>query len=142
MSLAGVSGVQKRYRFKRRGDPRQDFSIVDTHEPANIRWFMCVDAWQSIAMLLSPPCLHMMIRILGRQSRHQGVRRFVSPCLHHIKSVSSRMGKTYDDLVRFVFPESDDVYLTSSSLQNGDPLGSISQGDAGVRWGDLTRASR
>ncbi len=57
------------------------FSIVDTREPA-------------IAMPLSRFCVQVMdsppyknqIFLAGR---HQGVRRFVSPGLHHIKSVSS-----------------------------------------------------
>jgi hypothetical protein len=60
---------------------KQGFSIVDTHEPA-------------IAMPLSPIWFHMMntyryknqIFLVGR---HQEVRRFVSPGLHHIKSVIS-----------------------------------------------------
>ena len=56
------------------------FSIVDTREPA-------------IAMPLYPSFFHIpsypyknQILLVGR---HQGVCRFVSPGLHHIKSVSS-----------------------------------------------------
>jgi hypothetical protein len=60
---------------------KQGFSIVDTHEPA-------------IAMPLPPFCLYMVktssyenrICLVGR---HQEVRRFVSPGLHHITPVSS-----------------------------------------------------
>src|SRR6266436_8428104 len=60
---------------------RRRFSIVDTHEPP-------------VAMLLSSSCFRKrksypyknQIFLVGR---HQGVRRFVSPGLHHIKSVSS-----------------------------------------------------
>jgi hypothetical protein len=65
------------------------FSIVDTHEPV-------------IAMPLSPFCLHIMdsyphknqIFLVGR---HQEVRRFVSPGLHHIKSVSSHCGMSRNE---------------------------------------------
>jgi hypothetical protein len=63
------------------------FSIVDTHEPA-------------IAIPLSL-FLHMVdleykneIFLVGR---HQGVRRFVSPGLHHIKSVSSHCGMSRNE---------------------------------------------
>jgi hypothetical protein len=58
------------------------FSIVDTHEPA-------------IAM---PLCVFFHIVYMEYKNeiflvgRHQGVRRFVLPGLHHIKSVSSRCG--------------------------------------------------
>src|SRR6266436_4798802 len=94
---------------------RQRVSIVDTHEPVT-------------AMPLSPSCLHMIdphpcknqIFLVGR---HQGVRRFVSPGLHHIKSaviVGRCIRKTYLDLVRFVSSESGDDYLPSASLLNGD----------------------
>src|SRR6266403_5423813 len=98
-------------------EERQGFSIVDTHEPA-------------IAMPLSPFCLRVIdpysyknqILLVGC---HQGVRRFVSPCLHHIKSVGSQFAgrcirRTYVDLVWFVSSESGDDYLPSASLQNGD----------------------
>ena len=53
----------------------QGFSIVDTREPA-------------IAMPLSPFCLHLESQSHENQKflvgRRQGVRRFVSPGLHHI----------------------------------------------------------
>jgi len=68
------------------------FSIVDTHEPA-------------IAMPLSPFCIQVIdlcpyrnqIYLVGH---HQGVRRFVSPGLHHIKSASSRCRTLHKDIRR------------------------------------------
>jgi len=71
---------------------RQGFSIVDTHEPA-------------IAMPLSPTFLHMMESYSYKneiylEGRHQGVRRFVSPGLHHIKSVSSHCGALHKKDIR------------------------------------------
>jgi hypothetical protein len=58
----------------------QGFSIVDTHEPA-------------IAIPLLSFCLHTMDSYPHRSQiflvgRHQEVRRFVSPGLHHVTSVS------------------------------------------------------
>src|SRR6266481_4634606 len=95
---------------------RRGFSIVGTHEPA-------------IAMPPPSSCLHTVLFYPQRNQiylvgRHQGVRRFVSPGLHHIKSVSSHcrtlIGKTYVDLVWFVPSESGDGYSPSASLPNGD----------------------
>jgi hypothetical protein len=63
---------------------KRGFSIVDTHEPA-------------IAMPLLPFSLHPIDSNPHRTQkflvgRHQEVRRFVSPCLHHITLVSSHCG--------------------------------------------------
>ncbi len=71
---------------------KQCFSIVDTHEPA-------------IAMPLSPFWVQVMesyprknkIFLVGR---HQGVRRFVSPRLYHIKSVSGHCGALHKEDIR------------------------------------------
>jgi hypothetical protein len=63
------------------------FSIVDTHEPA-------------IAIPLSL-FFHLVYMEYKNEifpvGRHQGVRRFVSPGLHHIKSVSSYCGMLPND---------------------------------------------
>src|SRR6266849_2534840 len=77
------------------------FSIVDTHEPA-------------VSMPLSSFCIHMEWSSYKNQifleGRHQEVRRFVSPGLHHITSVmviaGCRAMKTYVD--------SEFVWLVSS----------------------------
>ncbi len=70
---------------------RQAFSILNTNEPA-------------IAMPLSSPCLHFETYPYKNQiflvGRHQGARRFVSPCLHHIKSVSSHWGTLHKKHIR------------------------------------------
>ena len=75
----------------------QGSSIVGTHESA-------------IANTLSPFCIHRMNRYLEKDQiflggRHQEERRFLSPGLHHIKSVSSHWeilrNETYVDLDRY-----------------------------------------
>ena len=62
----------------------QGSSTFDTHEPA-------------IAILLSPFCFHPVDSFPHKNQiflggRHQEVRRFVSPDLHHITSFSSHYG--------------------------------------------------
>src|SRR6266404_1829955 len=71
---------------------KQGFSIVGTHEPA-------------IAMPLSPFCLQIMESYSYKNQifpvrRHQGVRQFVSPGLHHIKSASSHCGTLHKKDIR------------------------------------------
>ena len=71
---------------------RQHFSIVDTHEP-------------EIAMPLSQFCLHMMDSYPYKNQifpvgLHQGVRRFVSPCLRHIKSIGTHCGTLHKKYTR------------------------------------------
>jgi len=74
---------------------KQGFSIVGTREPA-------------FAMPLSPVCpsVHIMVQVpesyrnqIFLVGRHQEVRRFVSPGLHHVKSVGSHCGMLHNTYV-------------------------------------------
>jgi hypothetical protein len=69
--------------------PEQGFSIVDTREPAN-------------AIPLSSICYHILLNAsqndqISLEGRHQEVRRFVSPGLHHITSVDSHCGMSRNE---------------------------------------------
>ena len=67
---------------------KQGFSIVDTHEPAiAIPPSICLHA------IDSRPHRNQMFLI----GRRQGVRRFVSPGLHHITSVNSHSGMSRNE---------------------------------------------
>ena len=90
---------------------KQGFSIVGTREPA-------------FAMPLSPVCpsFHTMVQVpesyrnqILLVGRHQEVRRFVSPGLHHVKSVGSHCGMLHNTYV------------------DGDLLGQIPDGGSMVK---------
>jgi hypothetical protein len=73
---------------------KQDLSIFDTHEPATAVppspfGFKCI-RWTHHS---SYPHRNQIFLV----GRHQEVRRFVSPGLHHIKSVSSHCGMSHNE---------------------------------------------
>ena len=82
VSLAGVGGVQKSCRFRRRVNQKRRFSIADTHEPA-------------VAILLLPLFLLDMVSSSYRNQmflvgRHRVGRRFKSFHLAYITVITSR----------------------------------------------------
>jgi hypothetical protein len=70
---------------------KQGFSIVDTHEPAI--------AMPLHAFLQEESDIHISLyrNQIFPVGRHQGVRLFVSPGLHHITSVSSHCGMSRNE---------------------------------------------
>ena len=102
----------------------QGISIVDIHEPA-------------IAMPLPPLFLHAMNRYPHRNKiflirRHQELRRrsyyiTLRQLVTHLRDVAQQ--KTYMDPGYVLSSESSENSLPSASLQSGDILRSIYQGD-------------
>jgi hypothetical protein len=126
VSLARVLGVQKSRRF-RRGDSRTRVLHRRHHEPAIAKPLPLV----FVHTMSSYPHKNQIFPV----GRHQEVRRFVSPGLHHITSLSHcgmSPRKTYFDFVWFVSSESGNDYFPSAGVQNGNIFGLdilISQGD-------------
>jgi len=98
----------------------QGFFIVDTRE-------------SGIATPLSPFCLYSYGNQIFLVGRHQGVHQFVSPDLHRVMSISSHCGMSRDETHMSTWfgsflPSPAMTICHQASLQNGELLGSISQG--------------